>query len=218
VPSGQKALESARAAPPRVVISAMHLADMTGVQLAQKIRAEAPLSSTGFILITSQDDAQEAHLLSPAGNIVRLHKPFDLDRLGQALSAAGGAGEPSRVHNLRVLLVDDSAAARVHIRSVLVGLGLRHFVEAADGAEAVTLLERETFDLVVTDYSMPRLDGRGLIEFIRRRSSRPAVPVIMVTAETDPARLEAVRQLGVAAICDKSFKPESVRGVLQRLG
>src|SRR5262249_33222096 len=52
-PSGQKALEIARAASPKVVISAMHLADMTGVQLAQKMRAEGPLSSTGFILITS---------------------------------------------------------------------------------------------------------------------------------------------------------------------
>jgi two-component system chemotaxis response regulator CheY len=40
----------------------------------------------------------------------------------------------------------------------------------------------------------------------------------VVTTETDPAKLEAVRQLGVAGICDKSFNPEVVRGVLERLG
>jgi serine/threonine protein kinase/DNA-binding response OmpR family regulator len=229
-PSGQKALEIAREASPRVVISAMHLADMTGVQLAQKIRAEEPLSSTGFILITSQAHAQEANLLSQAGNAVRLPKPFDLAQLAQALSVAGGSSAgPSRTGparqagppmtgNLRVLVVDDSAAARVHIRRVLAGLGLRHIVEAADGAEAVTFLERETYDLVVTDYTMPRLDGRGLIDFVRHRSSTPSVPVIVVTTETDPAKLEAVRQLGVSAICDKSFKPEVVRGVLEKLG
>ena len=90
-PSGQKALEIARTAPPRVVVSAMHLADMTGVQLAQKIRAEGPLSTTAFVLITSQTDAQEAKLLSQVANVVvRLPKPFDLEQLAQALSAAGG--------------------------------------------------------------------------------------------------------------------------------
>jgi two-component system chemotaxis response regulator CheY len=101
---------------------------------------------------------------------------------------------------------------------VLAGLGLQHVTEAADGAEAANLLGQESFDLVVTDYNMPRLDGRGLIDFIRHRGPNPSVPVIVVTTETDPTRLGAVRQLGVAAICDKSFKPEVVRGVLERLG
>jgi two-component system chemotaxis response regulator CheY len=222
-PSGENALQVARETSPRVVISAMHLADMTGVQLAQKIRAEGPLSSTGFILITSQADAQEVSSLSQAGHTVRLPKPFDLDQLGQALSVAGRTGPareagPARIGNLRVLVVDDSAAARVHIRSVLAGLGLRHVVEAADGAEAVALLQRETYDLVVTDYTMPRLDGRGLVDFIRRRSPTPSVPVIVVTSESDPAKLDALRRLGVSAICDKSFKREEVRGLLERLG
>jgi two-component system chemotaxis response regulator CheY len=117
-----------------------------------------------------------------------------------------------------VLVVDDSAAARVHLRRVFEGLGLRQIVEAADGAEAVTLLEEGTYDLVVTDYTMPRLDGRGLIDFIRHRSSTPSVPVIVVTTEADPAKLAALRQLGVSAICGKDFRPEVFRGVLERLG
>jgi two-component system chemotaxis response regulator CheY len=223
-PSGQKALAIARDASPWVVISAMHLADMTGVQLAQQMRAEKQFASTGFVLITSQADTQEANLLSQAGNIIRLPKPFDVDQLAQALATATGSppgqATPGEAvpGDLRVLVVDDSAAARVHIRSVLAGVGLRHIVEAADGAEAVSLLEKENYDLVVTDYTMPRLDGRGLIEFIRQRSSNPSVPVIVVTTETDPAKLTSVRQLGVSAICDKSFRPEVVRGVLERLG
>jgi serine/threonine protein kinase/DNA-binding response OmpR family regulator len=229
-PSGQHALEQARRARPQVVMSALHLADMTGIQLAQAMQAEAALSSTGFILITSQADAQEADLLGRAGNLVRLHKPFDLERLAQALAAATRrSGQPSRTgparqagpatwDRLRVLVVDDSAAARSHIRAVLAGLGLRQLVEASDGAEAVRFLQQQAFDLVVTDYNMPRLDGRGLIEFIRHRSSIPAVPVIVVTTETDPAKLEALRQLGVAALSDKSFKPDVVRSVLEQLG
>jgi CheY-like chemotaxis protein/tRNA A-37 threonylcarbamoyl transferase component Bud32 len=216
--SGEKALELARQSPPAALISAMHLPDMTAVQLAQALRTEQKLSSVGFVLITSQADDSEANL-SQTARIVRLPKPFDVEQLRRALEAATSPrpAEPAAsadLGSLRVLIVDDSAAARRHIRTVLTGLGLRQISEAADGAEAKSVLEKQTFDLVVTDYNMPNLDGRGLIEFIRRRSKTPAVPVVMVTTETDPAKLDAVRQLGVSAICDKSFPAAVVRGVL----
>jgi serine/threonine protein kinase len=227
-PSGQKALETARAAPPGVVISAMHLPDMTGVQLAQAMRSiggGSSLSAVGFVLITSRTDSEEANLSSQVGHTVLLPKPFDLEHLAQALATATGCPvqqtQPAVCDTwgqLRVLVVDDSGTARSHVRNVLTGLGLGHITEASDGAEAVNLLRRQSFDLVVTDYNMPCLDGRGLIDFIRHQSQSPSVPVIVVTTETDPARLAAVRQLGVAAICDKSFRPEVVRGVLERLG
>src|SRR5262249_47616137 len=83
--SGREALEIARKVPPAVVISAMHLADMTGMQLAQKMRAEESVSPPGFVLITSQADAAEANLKSQEGTLVRLPKPFDLAQLAQAL-------------------------------------------------------------------------------------------------------------------------------------
>lgn len=214
-PSGRKALEMARTTTPQIVVSAMHLPDMTGVQLAQALRGAGLPTSPGFVLITSQDDARELHLHDSAGDLVCLHKPFGQEQLGQALaSAASGSAAASE---RRVLLVDDSAAARAHVRGVLAGLGLRLVVEVADGAAAVALLEKETFDLVVTDYNMPRLDGRGLLEFIRRRSAIPSVPVIMVTTETDPGKLAAVRQLGITAICAKSFEPATVRGILDTI-
>src|SRR5262249_51633090 len=116
------------------------------------------------------------------------------------------------VSSLRVLIVDDSGAARAHVRSVLTNLGGRHFVAAADGDEAVQILQNQEVDLVVTDYNMPRMNGLELVNFIRQRSARRSVPIIMVTTETDPAKLTAVRQAGVSGICDKRFQPETVRG------
>jgi two-component system chemotaxis response regulator CheY len=75
----------------------------------------------------------------------------------------------------------------------------------------------QTFDLVVTDYNMPEMNGFELVAFIRQQSGQPEVPVIMVTTEYDPQKLAEVYQLGVSAICNKSFDPELVQNIVQRL-
>ena len=61
---------------------------------------------------------------------------------------------------------------------------------------------------------MPFMDGRGLVGYLKQNPATASVPIIMVTTETDPAKLEAVRRLGVTAICDKSFQPEVVRKIV----
>jgi two-component system chemotaxis response regulator CheY len=113
--------------------------------------------------------------------------------------------------------VDDSSAARLHARKVLEGLGFAKFVEAVDGAAAVAAVAKDKFDLIVTDYNMPFMDGHGLVGYLKQNPATAKVPVIMVTTEGDPAKLEAVRRLGVAAVCDKSFQPEAVRGIIDQL-
>jgi serine/threonine-protein kinase len=223
--SGQNALESARTSRPRVVISALHFPDMTGVQLAQKIRDEFKASAPGFVLISSEAESAGADSLSKCGKTVLLHKPFTRVQLFEALQLI--AGEDSlkeqavagskELAALRVLVVDDSAAARLHVRDVLDGLCTAQFTEAADGAQAVAAVARQRFDLIVTDYNMPYLDGRGLVAYLKNDPSTTKVPIIMVTTEKDPNRIAAVRHLGVAAVCDKSFRAEEVRGVIESL-
>jgi serine/threonine protein kinase/DNA-binding response OmpR family regulator len=229
--SGRQALDLLRSARPEpgpgrpvAVLSAMHLADMTGVQLAQQMRAEAAPAPLHFVLITSEADRKGVSFSDLAENTVLLHKPFDRERLAQALAPSGAPSPPppfpaveergGGTGNLKVLIVDDSAAARSHMRGVLAGLGFRRCAEAVDGFQAIAALGKESFDLVVTDYNMPNLDGRGLIDFIHHHGANPAVPILVVTTETDPAKLEAVRRLGVSAVCDKSFKPEAVGPLL----
>jgi two-component system chemotaxis response regulator CheY len=75
----------------------------------------------------------------------------------------------------------------------------------------------QTFDLIVTDYNMPYMDGSGLVGYLKQNPATATVPIIMVTTETDPAKLAAVRQLGVTTICDKSFPAEVVGKVLDQV-
>jgi serine/threonine protein kinase len=219
VASGQEAFQSVRTNVPDAIVCAMHLPDMTGIQLAQRIRAETKSAALGFVLISSEAESAEAGSLSKCGNAVLLHKPFTAEKLREALTLVSDQAQSAKSTRgkLRVLIVDDSTPARLHIRRVLKGLGLSQFVEAADGAQAVAATTTGTFDVIVTDYNMPFMDGRGLVGYLKQNPATASVPIIMVTTETDSAKLEAVRQLGVAAVCEKSFPPEVVENVIDQL-
>jgi serine/threonine protein kinase/DNA-binding response OmpR family regulator len=221
VASGQEALQAVRSRAPDVIVSALHLADMTGVQLAQQIKAEAVAASPGFVLISSEAESAQVGSLSKCGKAVLLQKPFTPQQLLDALKMVSGGPGPAVQRaartGLRVLIVDDSAPARLHVRGTLQGLGLTDFAEAADGAQAVAAVAREPFDLIVTDYNMPLMDGRGLIGYLKQNPATASVPIILVTTEQDQAKLAAVRELGVTAICDKSFPAAYVARIIDQL-
>jgi DNA-binding response OmpR family regulator len=84
----------------------------------------------------------------------------------------------------RILVVDDDAGSRTAVARLLDEEGYEATV-AADGEEASGLLVSWHPDLVVTDLEMPRLDGRGLLERVRRL--RPGTPVIVLSARRDVA-------------------------------
>jgi CheY-like chemotaxis protein len=222
-----------------VVVCSLHLPDMTGLQLAERIRDENKTAAPAFVLISSEAESADVGSLSRFGKAVLLKKPFTASQLGEALrfvsagpptASPGGRAAPTSPTphplsfaaprdrgRLRVLIVDDSTAARVHVRKVLTGLGLSQFVEVPDGARGAAAVAGDRFDLIVTDYNMPYMDGGSLIAYLKQNPATAAVPIILVTTEHDPAKLEAVRQLGVAAVCDKSFPAETVRRVVDRL-
>ncbi|GAB6041906.1 response regulator [Endothiovibrio diazotrophicus] len=222
---GETALAAmAESAPPDLVLSAMHLPDITGTQLVLKMRADERLKDVAFILVSSETGYRYLEPIRQAGAVAMLPKPFRVEDLKRALVATLELLNPHELRlsdmeleQLRVLVVDDSAVARRFVRRVLESLGLERFEEAANGREAVALIEREMFDLVVTDYNMPEMDGKELVEYIRNESSQPTVPVMMVTSEANEGRLSAVQQAGVSAVCDKPFEPNTVRQMLEQV-
>jgi serine/threonine protein kinase/DNA-binding response OmpR family regulator len=219
VASGEEALRQVRSERPDAIVSALHLADMTGLQMAQQVRGDNQ-EGPGFVLISSEGARSEVAGLSQCGKAAVLHKPFTPEQLIEALRVVSTVQPPSAPKSdrskIRALIVDDSASARRHIQGVLTGLGLSQFVTAADGAQAVAAVAGGTFDLIVTDYNMPYMDGHGLIGYLKQNPSTASVPIIMVTTEQDPGKLEAVRQMGVA-VCDKSFPSEVARKIIDEL-
>ena len=102
--------------------------------------------------------------------------------------------KPIDCSSIQLLVVDDSLLLRNLVSDLLLKAGFRVF-NAADGQEAWDLLQKESIDLVVTDISMPRLNGLELIQRVRTGSNLPFLPIILMSA-TD---VDVNRQRGLAS-------------------
>jgi two-component system chemotaxis response regulator CheY len=117
----------------------------------------------------------------------------------------------------RVLVVEDSASTRAFVRATLedeafaTTLGGCEVAEATSGFEAMRLLPRTNFDLIVTDINMADINGLELIAFIRRSEHHKATPLIIISTQSTERDIERGMALGANAYLPKPFTVEQLR-------
>jgi two-component system chemotaxis response regulator CheY len=122
-----------------------------------------------------------------------------------------------------ILVVEDSATMRALITSTLeeVELALK-ITEAASGFEALRLLPRASYDLIVTDINMPDVNGLELVSFVKTDPAYRMIPLIIVSTESSERDREKALGLGADAYVVKPFDPDALRllalDLLQRGG
>lgn len=121
------------------------------------------------------------------------------------------------MNDLKVLVVDDESRMRKLVRDFLVKDGY-FVVEAADGEEAVDVfMSDKDISLIILDVMMPKLDGYGVAEEVRKMSD---VPIIMLTAKSDEKDELRGFDLGIDEYITKPFSPRilvaRVEAVLRR--
>lgn len=108
---------------------------------------------------------------------------------------------------MNVLVADDDETIRALITRLFTRRG--DTVESAmDGVEAISSLDRETFDLLILDLMMPRTDGLGVLAHLQARSA-PSPTIIVMTAAI-PALADSVPREQVAALITKPFEINSL--------
>lgn len=113
---------------------------------------------------------------------------------------------------LDVLIADDDRRMRQFLRAALASFGVARIREAVDGAAACKEILAEPPDLLVTDYQMEPVDGVRLIGRIRRTTDAAVrfLPIIMVTAHAEPAKLVLARDAGANAVLRKPVSPRDL--------
>ncbi len=209
---------------PDLMISTMHLPDGTGTELAQVLRKDPRTVDLLFMLVSSETAYRYLEPLKQAGVVAILPKPFQASDLRKALSSTldyllpeEDQGHVEVVEEMNVLVVDDSLTARHQICRVLNNMGIANITQVINGREAIEHIKQKFFDLIVTDYHMPEIDGQQLTRYVREQSSQRSVPILMVTSVLDEARLAQVQLSGVSAICDKPFEPAGIKHLIRKL-
>jgi two-component system, chemotaxis family, chemotaxis protein CheY len=106
---------------------------------------------------------------------------------------------------LRVLVVDDSSAMRAFVRASLETELGADVAEAKSGFEALRLLPREAWGLVVVDVNMPDINGLELVAFLRKSDVHKTTPVILISTESSATDRRRGLDLGANAFLAKPF-------------
>lgn len=115
-----------------------------------------------------------------------------------------------------ILVIENEVSNRILIERVLSTRGYR-CLSASNGREALATLDHEHVDLILTDLSMPVLDGYRTTQLIRERPGMANVPIVAVTAFALNDEGEAARQIGCTEYLTKPFKPRQLLEVVERL-
>lgn len=115
-----------------------------------------------------------------------------------------------------ILAVDDSASIRQMVAFTLKSSGYE-VVEAVDGADGLDKAKAKTFNLILTDQNMPRMDGLTLIKNLRGLPQHKGTPVLMLTTESSDAMKAQGKAAGATGWLVKPFDPQKLVEVVKKV-
>src|SRR6266550_974441 len=110
-----------------------------------------------------------------------------------------------------ILIVDDNEDNRYTLQLLLESDGHERIVSAASGNEAIALIEKEKFSLVLLDLMMPDLNGDEVLKLIKSDPDKRDIPVIMISADTDVDKVSQCIELGADDYLPKPFNSTILR-------
>ncbi|MFW5968869.1 MAG: response regulator, partial [Persicimonas sp.] len=181
---GREGIERARELMPDVITLDVMMPDRDGWSVLSTLKADDELESIPVVMVTMIDDKSIGYALGAAEYLV---KPIEQERLVRVLSRFKKTGEA------RALIVEDEANIRELMARHLKKVGWT--VEtAANGKEALDILDETVPEVVILDLMMPQMDGFEVADVMRQEPRWKDIPIVVVTAmeldAAEQARLE----------------------------
>ena len=215
-----------------LVLSDVHMPDKDGFALASEIRNDEKLAGAVIMMLTSGDRAEDVQQCREFGVSAYIRKPIKQSELFDSLIAAlaidgtGDSGTPGAeksqrneivIPHLRFLLAEDSVVNQKLALSLLKNWG--HSGEVVNnGKEAVELVAREPFDVVLMDVQMPEMDGLEATRKIRQSEfgTDRHLPIIAMTAHAMKGDRELCIESGMDDYVSKPVRPWQLINTLSR--
>ena len=118
---------------------------------------------------------------------------------------------------MKILIVDGFSTMRRIIRNLLRDLGFNNIQETDDGSTALPMLQNGNVDFLVTDWNMPGMKGIDLLKAVRADEKLVALPVLMVTAESNREQIIQAAQAGVNGYIVKPFTAVTLKEKIDKI-
>ena len=115
-----------------------------------------------------------------------------------------------------ILIVDDSASMRQMVTYTLKQEG-HQVTEAADGQDALGKAKGASFELVITDVNMPKMDGITLVRELRGLPAFKFTPILLLTTESAPEKKQEGKQAGATGWLVKPFDPDQLLNTIKKV-
>ena len=193
---------------------------MDGVEAAASLRASYHIP---IVFIAAHSDAATQAFAGTIGAYRCIRKPFDDVEIRSVIDAAlhthrlacqstGAAGDARHQQSRRILLVDDEVSQASILKSGLARLPQCELAVAYSGTQALAMFDRQPFDLMITDYRMPGMDG--LVLAARVRNKYPATQIIVLTAHGRAALSETAECEPDQVVLEKPVDLNHIRFVV----
>lgn len=195
------------------VISDYEMPKMDGIELAKNIRTLPGSQKTPVMMVTSRKDSESKALRS--GVTKWLHKPYSREQFIEVVNNM--ISEHYKNKKINILLIDD-AALQTSIWSK--SLQMSHFdakneqicqfefTEVKNAQEGLNALRTGTYDLIITDYLMPKVDGLRFVKKIKSMDEFKHIPIFIISS--DPKICQSVPE-GVEKCFNKPFDASEVK-------
>lgn len=117
---------------------------------------------------------------------------------------------------MKVLTVDDSRTILRMLSATLADVGIET-IQAENGLEGLEKLEQCIPDVIITDINMPKLDGFGFIERVRKKRHYRGIPILVLTTESDIQKKDRARKAGATGWIVKPFDPQKLIEAISRV-
>jgi signal transduction histidine kinase/CheY-like chemotaxis protein len=196
---GLEGLKLAKELRPIAITLDVMMPDLDGWSVLAALRQDAELAEIPVIMVTILDEQRRATALGAAGYLT---KPIDRHTLQRMIARFRASARPTRI-----LLVEDDELQRERVREWLAGEQWM-VQEAAEGREALAMLQADKPDVILLDLMMPEMDGFQVVAALQKEPLWRDIPVIVITSLDLDAKDRERLTSGVHSVLVKeTFRP-----------